>query len=386
MLGVEICNLPETGGSLTIVMGGLCALIAGVIAVRWVRSSTHRVSVMVAPLVLLGGLTLVPAADTGCLNPASDAPAIAVVEGLPAAPTPLVSNSGVANGGVVTVTIGGFAPNELVQLIVASTPQVIGFATANAQGVVTLTGNLPEGLASGEHTLAVYAPVSGIGFSQPITVVSSSTTTTQAPTTQAPTTQAPTTEAPTTTSTTTSTTTTTTTVVASCATGAECAVGDVGPGGGIVFYIDLDRPEGSRIFEAACVGWSDGVCGGSDAADPGVTWGCSGTAIDGADGYAIGKGESNTEEIVAGCSDAGTAARLAWDLVLGGQSDWFLPSIPELNELFANQGLVGGFTDNYWSSSETGASQADYKYFGGGAVNGAPKTDRGIRVRPIRSF
>ena len=36
MLGVEICNLPETGGSLTIVMGGLFALIAGVIAVRWV--------------------------------------------------------------------------------------------------------------------------------------------------------------------------------------------------------------------------------------------------------------------------------------------------------------------------------------------------------------
>jgi hypothetical protein len=378
MLGVEICNLPETGGSLTIVMGGLFALIAGVIAVRWVRTSTHRVSVMVAPLVLFGGLTLVPAADTGCLNPASDAPALAVVEGLPAAPTPLFSNAALATGGAVTVTIGGFAPNELVQLIVASTPQVIGFATANAQGVVTLTGNLPEGLAAGEHTLAVYAPVSGIGFSQPITVATSNTTTTLAPTT--------TVAATTTSTTTTSTTTTTTTVVASCATGAECAVGDVGPGGGIVFYDAGSVQVWGRYLEAACVGWSDGVCGGSDTADPGVVWGCSGTEIDGADGNAIGKGETNTGEIIVGCPTMGIAARLASDLVLGGQSDWFLPSIPELNVLFDNQALVGGFTDNYWSSTETGASQADYKYFGGGAVNGAPKTDNGIRVRPIRSF
>jgi hypothetical protein len=354
-------------------MGGLFALIAGVIAVRWVRSSAHRVSVMVAPLVLLGGLTLVPAADTGCLNPASDAPALAVVEGLPAAPTPLLSNAAVATGGAVTVTIGGFAPNELVQLIVASTPQVIGFATANAQGVVTLSGNLPEGLASGEHTLAVYAPVSGIGFSQPITVATSNTTTTIAPTTTVA-------------ATTTSTTSTTTTVVASCATGAECAVGDIGPGGGIVFYDAGSVQQWGQYLEAACVGWSDGVCGGSDTADPGVVWGCSGTEIDGADGNAIGKGETNTAEIIVGCPTMGIAARLASDLVLGGQSDWFLPSIPELNELFDKQALVGGFTDNYWSSTESGASQANYKYFGGGGVNGAPKTDAGVRVRPIRAF
>ena len=374
MLGVEICDLPETGSSSTIVVAGLFALLAGVIAVRWVRSSAHRMSVMVAPLVLLGGLTLVPAVDTGCLNPATDAPTLVVVEGLPAAPTPLLSNAGVATGGVVTVTIGGFAPNELVQLIVASTPQVIGFASANAQGVVTLSGNLPEGLASGQHTLAVYAPVSGIGFSQPITVESPSTTTTLAPSNTSPSTPAPSTGAP------------TTTVVASCATGAECAVGDVGPGGGIVIYDAGSVQQWGRYLEVACVGWSDGICGGSDLADPGVPWGCSGTEISGADGDAIGTGETNTEDIIVGCPTDGIAARLASDLVLGGQSDWFLPSLPELNVLFDNQALVGGFTDNYWSSTESGASLANYKYFGGGAVNGAPKTDAGVRVRPIRAF
>jgi hypothetical protein len=251
---------------------------------------------------------------------------------------------------------------------------VIGFASANAQGVVTLSGNLPEGLASGQHTLAVYAPVSGIGFSQPITVESPSTTTTLAPSNTSPSTPAPSTEAP------------TTTVVASCATGAECAVGDVGPGGGIVIYDAGSVQQWGRYLEVACVGWSDGICGGSDLADPGVPWGCSGTEISGADGDAIGTGETNTEDIIVGCPTDGIAARLASDLVLGGQSDWFLPSLPELNVLFDNQALVGGFTDNYWSSTESGASLANYKYFGGGAVNGAPKTDAGVRVRPIRAF
>jgi hypothetical protein len=30
---------------------------------------------------------------------------------------------------------------------------------------------MPDGLATGNHTLAVYAPVSGIGFKQPIAML-----------------------------------------------------------------------------------------------------------------------------------------------------------------------------------------------------------------------
>jgi LPXTG-motif cell wall-anchored protein len=68
--------------------------------------------------------------------------------------------------------VGGFAPGEFVQLIVASTPQVIGSGNADAQGFVTLTGTIPVNLSSGTHTLAVYAPASGTGFKQTITVSS----------------------------------------------------------------------------------------------------------------------------------------------------------------------------------------------------------------------
>jgi hypothetical protein len=97
-------------------------------------------------------------------------PSESVVVGLPRAETPLVPDNSLATGGEISVTFGGFTPFEYVQLIIASTPQVIGSGYANAQGVVTISGNLPATLRSGSHTLAVYAPVSGVGFSQPITV------------------------------------------------------------------------------------------------------------------------------------------------------------------------------------------------------------------------
>ena len=57
-----------------------------------------------------------------------------------------------------------------MQAIVASTPQVIGSGHADARGVVTLRGNLPVTLASDNHILAVNLPISGVGFTQPITV------------------------------------------------------------------------------------------------------------------------------------------------------------------------------------------------------------------------
>ena len=110
--------------------------------------------------------TVAPTTTTTTVAP----PAESVVVALPLANTPLVADNSFAAGGEVSVTFSGFVPGEFVQLIVASTPQVIGSGYANAQGVVTLTGNIPAGLAAGNHTLAVYAPVSGIGFKQPISV------------------------------------------------------------------------------------------------------------------------------------------------------------------------------------------------------------------------
>ena len=66
MFAVDVCRLPETGGSLFVVVAGLFLLVAGVLVARWVRASASRMSVVVAPLLLLGGLVLAPSVIDPC--------------------------------------------------------------------------------------------------------------------------------------------------------------------------------------------------------------------------------------------------------------------------------------------------------------------------------
>jgi uncharacterized delta-60 repeat protein/LPXTG-motif cell wall-anchored protein len=128
-------------------------------------TTTAPPTTTVAPSTTVASVT--PAAATTTTLPA---PALAVVRALPVATKPILADTSIATGEKVSVTFSGFRPFEFVQLIVASTPRVIGSGTANAQGVVTIQGNLPTNLGAGPHTLAVFAPASGIGFTQKITV------------------------------------------------------------------------------------------------------------------------------------------------------------------------------------------------------------------------
>ena len=172
-----------------------------------------------------------------------------------------------------------------------------------------------------------------------------------------------------------------------CANGGVCAVGDRGPGGGIIFYKDLTPAAGSQYFEAACAGWSDRTCGGSDLTDPTTAWGCSGRPISGAVGIAMGTGEQNTIDIVARCTTAGIAARRANDLVLGGKSDWFLPSKNELNQMYIQRTAIGGFSpDFYWSSSEDVDNGAWFQNVGNGDQAYDFFEDGALHVRPVRAF
>ena len=172
------------------------------------------------------------------------------------------------------------------------------------------------------------------------------------------------------------------------ATAAVYNVGDTGPSGGKIFYKDLSRPAGSQYFEAACAGWSDGTCGGSDLSDPETSWGCMKKLI--ATKEAIGAGKKNTTKILSGCETIGIAAQLAADLELGGQTDWFLPSKDELNQMFIQRKLIDGFSSNrFWSSFEAWQTYiAWYHSIRPGFQYQRPeyKTSDSQAVRPVRAF
>ena len=123
-------------------------------------------------------------------------------------------------------------------------------------------------------------------------------------------------------------------------------------------------------------------------------WGCynttnSGSNILGADGTAIGTGAQNTIDIMNDCSTAGIAARVCGDLVLGGYSDWYLPSKDELYKLYLNRNAIGGFDHSaYWSSSEVFGGDNGLAWllnFGWGGQNYFNKAFY-QRVRAVRSF
>jgi hypothetical protein len=159
------------------------------------------------------------------------------------------------------------------------------------------------------------------------------------------------------------------------------AVGDTGPAGGIVFYDKGSFSDGWQYLEAAPSDQSTGA-----------KWGGFGTIVGGTS-TAIGTGEENTSAIVSAYGNAEPyenqteyAAKLCYNLVLEGYSDWFLPSKDTLNLMYQQKGVIGGFsTPSYWSSSEYDSSSAWYQWFATGGPGDEHK-DFYEYVRAVRAF
>jgi hypothetical protein len=114
----------------------------------------------------------------------------------------------------------------------------------------------------------------------------------------------------------------------------------------------------------------------SDAAP----WGCDGILLSGAMGNYVGDGEQNTLDIVNGCSEPGTAARICYDLVLGGYDDWYLPSDMEYQDVnLASETTGVDVNATYWSSTQKDANYAHARY-------GQWSKTKNFRVRAVRSF
>jgi hypothetical protein len=124
-------------------------------------------------------------------------------------------------------------------------------------------------------------------------------------------------------------------------------------------------------------------------------WGCYGTTIAGADGTAIGTGNQNTIDIMNGCATADIAARKCGNLDLNGYTDWYLPSIAELEKLYFNIGQgapapntnVGAFASAfYWSSAEKDFNSAwGFPFYSGNAASYGSKGFIAY-VRAVRAF
>ena len=204
-----------------------------------------------------------------------------------------------------------------------------------------------------------------------------------------------------------------------CTAAKNCAVGDIGPGGGVVFYVSettFTAPgtpcnTACKYLEAAPNSWY------GKTVDPRVVWvddlvqcyqdrsntpdanchgggiysNTAGQATSRIANTSIGMGQVNTNAILARQTSvvaATYAAGLADALVFGGVTDWFLPSKDELylmSSVLQAKGFGGFSVGHYWSSSESHPKFAWTQYFADETSFLSLKGGANF-VRPIRAF
>jgi hypothetical protein len=229
-------------------------------------------------------------------------------------------------------------------------------------------------------------------------------------------------------------------VVPTCANGfGVCVVGNTGPGGGIVFYVQADggtfTSTGSacntscKYLEAAPSDQSTGVVWATrvqacfHATVPGLDF-CNSQSIypqpeanqatSRTAATSIGMGMANTNQIysrlttVGLVSESNYTAGIAWAYTNNGKTDWYLPSKDELNQMCKWQrgvdwtsdatvctggalnsvrwGASGFANQNYWSSSEVDNAHVWRQLFTDGTQASNNNKDNTFAVRPIRAF
>jgi hypothetical protein len=167
---------------------------------------------------------------------------------------------------------------------------------------------------------------------------------------------------------------------------------DWGPGGGWITYdlasdVEYYATSSWRYMEAAPNNWEN-----SGGMDPWIMWSNVVATLIGINNDAIGEGQANTAAIIGQAGHTASAAKACNDLSLNGMSDWFLPSLQELNLIYMNLHTyqVGGFSgDTYWPSTENNSTTACGLNFSTGVASHKTKGSNSStigRVRPVRKF
>jgi hypothetical protein len=152
-------------------------------------------------------------------------------------------------------------------------------------------------------------------------------------------------------------------------------------GGGVVFHLWKDN---DGLEHGLIVATNEG----------GQTWSNVTTAVPSGQSSWNGLGNSNT--IIAQAGHTNSAAKWCLDLVIGGQSDWYLPSTDEISLLWHNRfnvnktlSTIGGANELlwafYWSSNQHIGSTAWSFNFNIGSAFSADKSNVYL-VRAIRAF
>ena len=142
--------------------------------------------------------------------------------------------------------------------------------------------------------------------------------------------------------------------------------------GGIIFWLDTTGQHGliaATTDHITEIQWYNGTNTTTNAVRDGV--------------YA---GKYNTERIIATQGVGAYPAQLCANYQGGNYGDWYLPSKYELNLLYAQKTVVGGFANSYyWSSTEVDDDSAWVQSFVGGSqfIGNKSNTDY---VRAVRAF
>ena len=116
---------------------------------------------------------------------------------------------------------------------------------------------------------------------------------------------------------------------------------------------------GIIIFLSGSFPSQNGIIASFQSSSAGTTqWGCSGTSI--STSRTIGSGQSNTNNILAGCPTRPILASVCDGLSRDGYSDWYMPSRDEVGLIVSQSSKIPGYpTDYIVASSQANVNQAD---------------------------